>query len=132
MSTTYKTNQRPSPFYLFLTGGAGVGKSHVVKTVVQTAKRHLNVGQGVDDTTVMDCALTGAAAFNIGGHTLHSAFHLPVHQTKHDDYIRLSNEQLASMRSKLGKLCILIIDEISMVGADQLFTVHKTNRSHDI
>ncbi|MEW8547603.1 MAG: AAA family ATPase [Candidatus Thiodiazotropha sp.] len=125
MSMTNKTKERPPPFHLFLTGGAGVGKSHVVKTVVQTAKRLLNVGQGEDEITVMVCAFTGAAAFNVEGHTLHSAFHLPVGESKQDDYIRLSNEQLAAMRSKLGSLCILIIDEISMVGTDQLLTIHR-------
>jgi hypothetical protein len=29
------------------------------------------------------------------------------------------------MRSKLGNLCLLIIDDISMVGADHLYTIHK-------
>jgi len=39
MSMTYKTRQRPEPFHLFLSGGAGVGKSHLVQTIVQTANR---------------------------------------------------------------------------------------------
>jgi hypothetical protein len=39
MPMTYKTRQRPKPFHLFLSGGAGVGKSHQVRTIVQTANR---------------------------------------------------------------------------------------------
>ena len=94
MSLTYKTTQRPDPFHLFLTGGAGVGKSHVIKTIVQTVRRRLNVGQSEDDVTVMVCAYMGSAAFNVDGYTLHSSFHLPLNEKKNDDYIRLSNEQL--------------------------------------
>ena len=125
MSLTYKTAKRPDSFHLFLTGGAGVGKSHVIKTIVQTARRRLNVGQSEDDVTVMVCAYMGSAAFNVEGYTLHSSFHLPLNESKQNDYIRLSNEQLSTMRSKLGNLCLLIIDEISMVGSDQLLSIHR-------
>lgn len=125
MSMTYKTGKRPKPFYVFISGGAGTGKSHLIRTIVQTANKLLRVGQGEDDIVVMVSAFTGVAAFNIEGHTLHSAFSLPVNQSKRDDYIRLSGEQLSSMRAKLGNLSLLIIDEISMVGADHLYTVHR-------
>jgi ATP-dependent DNA helicase PIF1 len=125
MSMTYKTSRRPEPFHIFISGGAGTGKSHLIRTIVQTATHLLSVGQGEDDITIMVSAFTGVAAFNIEGHTLHSAFNLPANQSKTDDYIRLSSNQLSSMRSKLGNLCLLIIDEISMVGADHLYTIHK-------
>jgi ATP-dependent DNA helicase PIF1 len=125
MSSTYKIAKRPKPFHIFISGGAGTGKSHLIRTIVQTANRLLVVGPGEEDIVLMVCAFTGVAAFNIEGHTLHSAFNLPVNQSKRDDYIRLSGEQLSSMRGKLGNLCLLIIDEISMVGADHLYTVHR-------
>lgn len=104
---------------------AGTGKSHLIRTIVLTANKLLRVGQGEDDIVVMVSAFTGVAAFNIEGHTLHFAFSLPVNQSKRDDYIRLSGDQLSSMRAKLGNLSLLIIDEISMVGADHLYTVHR-------
>ena len=125
MSLTYKTTKRPDPFHLFLTGGAGVGKSHVIKTIVQTVRRRLSVGQAEDDVTVMVCAYMGSAAFNVDGYTLHSSFNLPLKESKKDDYIRLSNEQLSTMCSKLGFLSLLIIDEISMVGSNHLLTIHR-------
>lgn len=93
--------------------------------MVQTANKLLRVGQGEDDIVVMVSAFTGVAAFNIECHTLHFAFSLSVNQSKRDDYIRLSGDQLSSMRAKLGNLSLLIIDEISMVGADHLYTVHR-------
>ena len=118
---TYKTSRRPEPLHIFISGGVGTGKSHLIRTIVQTATHLLSVGQGEDDIIVMVFAFTGVAAFNIEGHTIHSAFNLPANQSKTDDYIRLSS----SMRSKLGNLCLLIIDDISMVGADHLYTLHK-------
>jgi hypothetical protein len=131
MSMTYKTSRRPEPFHIFISGGARTGKSHLICTIVQTATHLLSVDQGEEDITVMVSAFTGVAAFNIEGHTLHSAFNLPANQSKTDDYIRLSSNQPSSMRSKLGNLCLLIIDEISMVGADHLYTIHKRLRDHD-
>ncbi|WAR02670.1 PIF1-like protein, partial [Mya arenaria] len=65
----------PEPFYIFLTGGAGVGKSHVVRAIVQTATRLLMRSGQEDETHVLVCAPTGAAAYNVSGYTLHSAFH---------------------------------------------------------
>lgn len=125
MSMTYRTKQRPKPFYVYLSGGAGVGKSHTVRTIVQTAYRLLNVGQTEDDIVVLVTAFTGVAAYNIAGQTLHSTFQLPVFIKKSNDYIPFSSEQLAKMKSKLGNLCLLIIDEISFIGPDLLLYVHR-------
>lgn len=123
ISTTYKTGKRPKPFYVFISKGTGM--SHLIRTIVQTPNKLLRVGQGENGIVVMVSAFTGVAAVNIEGHTLHSTFSLPVNQSKRDDYIRLAGEQLSSMRAKLGNLSLLIIDEISMVGAYHLCTVHR-------
>lgn len=77
------------------------------------------------DVPILVSAPTGAAAYNIAGHTLHSAFLLPLGGSQYDDYIRLSNEKLTAVREKLGAIQILVIDEISMVGADMLLTIHR-------
>ncbi len=37
----------------------------------------------------------------------------------------LSNERVNTLRSKLSKLVLLIIDEVSMVGANMLLEIHK-------
>ena len=67
------------PFYLFLSGGAGVGKSHVVNIIYQSAIRALRKpGIDTEKVTVLLMATTGKAASNIDGITLHSAFNLPV------------------------------------------------------
>jgi len=108
------------PFCVFCTGGAGVGKSHVIHAIVQMANRELHrAGDNADDVIVLLTAPTGTAAYNIDGSTLHSAFLM----TPKSD--TLSAEKLATLRNKYSKLKLLIIDEVSMVGANLLKHVHE-------
>lgn len=92
----------PDPFHIFLTGGAGVGKSHLVRAIVQTINHFFQRNNQVQDMHVMVCAPTGAAAYNISGYTLHAAFLLPVNVKRSDDYIPLSGERLASLKESIG------------------------------
>ncbi|XP_070548888.1 uncharacterized protein [Ptychodera flava] len=119
-------NSLPDPFYVFLTGGAGVGKSHAVHAIFQSAIRQLRrEGASPDTPTVILTASTGKAAVNIGGTTLHSAFHIPC--KKHgesSEYHKPSAQILNSLRAKYAALKIIIIDEISMVGAQTLSTLN--------
>ena len=68
-------------------------------------------------------APTGVAAFNINGMTLHSAFLLGT--GKYTGFQPLSHDRLNTLRSKLSKLTLVIIDEVSMVGANMLLQIHK-------
>ncbi|XP_037811953.1 ATP-dependent DNA helicase pfh1-like [Lucilia sericata] len=76
-------------------------------------------GSNPDLPKVLLSAPTGKAAFGIGGATLHSLFSLPVNQ--YSGEIRpLSNDTVNTLSSLLLELKLLIIDEISMVGARML------------
>ena len=68
---------RDEPLYAFLSGGAGVGKSVVIRALYQSLYRILNLrdGENPDDIRILLCAYIGIAAFNIGGQTICSAFH---------------------------------------------------------
>ena len=101
----------PDPFYIHLNGGAGVGKTHVVKCIYYEATRILRRRYSPEDTTVLLVAPTGTAAFNVSGHTIHSVFKIP----RKGPYQPLSEDTLNTMQVQLGNLQILIIDEISMV-----------------
>jgi len=103
----------PEPFFLHVNGGAGVGKSHLIKCIYNEASKLLRNGENPSDTTVLLTAPTGTAAFNVGGFTLHSALKIPVNAPQY--YENLRNETLNTLRSQLDNLKILIIDEISMV-----------------
>ena len=70
---------QPSPFYIFLSGGAGVGKSFLVKAITQYMKRMLRYhAQKNNQPSVAVTASTSKTATNIDGNTLHSAFNLIV------------------------------------------------------
>ena len=55
--------------------------------------------------------------------TLHSA--LLLGRGKYGRFQPLSHDKLNSLRSKLSNLALLIIDEVSMVGSNMLFEIHK-------
>lgn len=114
------------PFYEFLTGGAGTGKTVVVRVIAEAINRMHNHRVGVDPQSmkVLLVAFTGSAAFNVNGTTIHHAFHVP-YGRKLLPYRRLSGEQQSRMRDQFMDLLFLIIDEISMTGATLLYYVHR-------
>ncbi|XP_062614683.1 uncharacterized protein LOC134276442 [Saccostrea cucullata] len=116
--------ENPEPFHVFITGGAGTGKSHVIKTIEYEACRVFSrMQKNPESIPILLTALTGTAAFNIGGSTIHHAFaltkYLPI------PYEPLQEQRLSPIRSKLEDLQILVIDEISMVYKRLLYYVHE-------
>ena len=111
---------QPDPFHIFLSGGAGVGKSFLVHVITEYLKRVLRYpNQNLDEPSVLVTASTGKAATGINGTTLHSAFHLPVNSGyKSFEYRKPSDETLHVMRNKYKYLKVLVIDEISMIGRE--------------
>lgn len=66
-------------FYCFLSGGAGVGKSHVTKALQQAALKYYNSrsGDNFNNIKVLILAPTGKADYNVKGYTIHSALAIP-------------------------------------------------------
>ncbi len=97
---------------VFLTGGAGVGKTTITREVIahfeSEAKKVAKLGS------------TGMAATLIGGQTLHSFFDLGIA----GDLLALEKNGKFEIKKKIKKLInamhIIVIDEISMV-SDTLF-----------
>ena len=103
------------PLRLFLSGGAGVGKSTVTNALYEALIRYLNSQpeNDPDDISVVKVAPTGKAAFNIRGNTLHSAFKIPANRGF--NYCTLDRDRLNTIRSQLQRMQVVFIDEISMV-----------------
>ena len=120
------------PFYCFLSGGAGVGKSHLTKALYQAVLKYYNTRAGVDfsDIKVLLLAPTGKAAYNIKGNTIHSALAVPACQSL-KNYKPLDSSRLNALRCQLGGVKVIFIDEISMVG-NTMFNVLINNRLKDI
>ncbi|KAJ8050592.1 ATP-dependent DNA helicase PIF1 [Holothuria leucospilota] len=105
------------PLYAFLTGGAGVGKSQVLKALYNALLRYYSTlpGNDPDDTHIILMAPTGKAAYGIKGTTIHSALQIPANQGL-SQYKALTADKLNSLQAKYCRLKIIFIDEISMVG----------------
>ena len=102
---------------LFLSGGAGVGKTTVTNALYEAFFRYLNSvpGENPGDIKVLKVAPTGKAAFNISGNTLHSAFKIPANRGF--EYCTVDRDILNTIKTQLRKLEVIFIDEISMVGS---------------
>lgn len=94
---------------IFLTGGAGVGKTTLVKDIINQYM--------IDSKKVAKLASTGMAATLIGGQTLHSFLDLGIFNTIEE----LNASSKANISKKVKKILssvdLIIIDEISMVSA---------------
>ena len=121
-----------NPFYAFLSGSGGVGKSHLIKSIYQAALKHYNKRAGEDfrRVQVLLLAPTGKAAYLIKGNTIHSALSIPASQSL-KIYKPLDSGRLNTLRCELGALKLILLDEISMVG-NSVFTVQLNNRLKDL
>ncbi|XP_049618013.1 uncharacterized protein [Syngnathus scovelli] len=115
-------NSKPiEQFFYYINGGAGTGKSHLIKCIHAEATKILNrlprlaEEADISKQTVVLAAFTGTAAFNISGTTLHCLLKLP--RCLKPPYHGLGNK-LDEVRAELSIAEILIIDEISMVSKD--------------
>ena len=104
-----------------MTGGAGTGKSHLIKHIHYEFDKILTAQkENPDSPIVLLVAYTGTAAYNIGGQTIHSALGINKSMGK-----SLVEEQANTLRCKLQNLQLLIIDEVSMVSTPMLNLIHS-------
>ncbi|CAC5421936.1 unnamed protein product [Mytilus coruscus] len=118
--TCVSTGEEPEQTLTFITGGAGSGKSHLIKALYQMITKMLR--SQVENPEEIVCLLTaptGTAARNIHGQTVHSAFNIM------PGLDSCSHKTLSSLRVKFSNLKCIIIDEISMLGSEGLVTVHN-------
>ena len=105
---------------IFVTGGAGVGKTFFIHTLYQALIKFYDHQPGANFSTmkVLLTAPTGKAAYNIRGNTIHSTLALSGRGGPHVKGLTI--DMLSRLRNKLGDIKFLIIDEISMVGSKML------------
>ncbi len=97
---------------VFLTGGAGVGKSYMTKQIIKYYKDSLL------STVVLGS--TGISAVNVGGQTIHSFFVFGIssdfEELARSD--RYNKNRIRELNKILKNLELLVIDEISMVSSN--------------
>lgn len=109
---------------VFLTGGAGTGKSFVVNKFIAWAEKN--------QKDILVAAPTGIAAKNIDGCTLHRAFRIKIGIVE-----RFHGKVSAECKRILNASSILVIDEISMCRYDLFSFVmdliqHEAGNGHHI
>ena len=121
-----KQHKLVKPYHVFLSGSGGVGKSYVVKMLHTDTVKLLSCSQQIkpEDVPILLTAATGVAAHNINGITVHSAFMLNDRKKAGTTYYNLSSDTLSTLQTHLEQLMVVIIDEISMIGAQTLYKIH--------
>ncbi|MCH9812431.1 MAG: AAA family ATPase [Epsilonproteobacteria bacterium] len=97
---------------LFLTGGAGVGKSYLTKQIIDDYKN--------DARGVVVLGSTGISAVNVGGQTIHSffAFGIASNFETLNSFDKYNKNRLKELAKMLKQVDLIVIDEISMVSSD--------------
>ena len=117
-----KIHQNVKPFYTFITDGAGVRKSHLIKSIYMLLSKVLMYKGGeLKKPRVLLLAPTGVAAININGTTIHSALGTNIGGKLYP----LSEQHRAALRNNLSEVRLIVIDEISMVSIVLLFQVNQ-------
>ncbi|XP_055084859.1 uncharacterized protein LOC117386041 [Periophthalmus magnuspinnatus] len=110
----------PEPLHVFITGGAGTGKSHLIRAIQYEASRlFAPICHSPDNVSVLLTAPTGIAAYNLQAATIHTTFSIGTNVSL--PYTPLGEEKINTLRVKYMDLQIVIIDEVSMVDK-KLFT----------
>jgi ATP-dependent exoDNAse (exonuclease V) alpha subunit len=99
---------------VFLTGGAGVGKSYITNEIIRDYKNRAK--------QVVSLGSTGVSAVNIGGFTIHSFFVFGISSNFEElnQSDKRAKKRLGDLKKILKATDLIIIDEISMVSADLL------------
>lgn len=105
---------------LFVTGGAGTGKSFLLNYL----KRNYS------DSGLVVAASTGIAAVNIGGSTIHSWAGIGLGNMPADVIIKgLLGRKMTKLRRRIQAARALAIDEISMISAELLDLLDRVFRA---
>ncbi len=104
--------------HVLLTGPAGSGKTHALRTFINESKR---AGKTVSVT-----ATTGLAASHLGGNTIHSWSGIGIADELPDDFAKFLSK---TRQETIKKTDVLIIDEISMLHDYRLDMVDRVART---
>lgn len=111
---------------VFISGGAGTGKSLVLRQVVQQLQERGN-------KKVVVCATTGVASLNVGGITLHSFAGIRGANGNESRSVEAIVDQAGRSRraaTRFRSCNVLVIDEVSMMDSTLLDVVDRLAKKH--
>lgn len=103
---------------VFLTGGAGVGKSYITKMVIKHYRK--------SNKNVVALGSTGISAVAIFGVTIHSFFKFGICSNLKElmRYDHKQKHNIIDLNKIIKKIDLLVIDEISMVSSDLIDMIY--------
>lgn len=107
-----------SPQQIFFTGPAGCGKTFVIKLIMEIYNRFSN-NDGFCNSFIT-CASTEKVAVALNGTTVYTALKISLSKL-----LPLSMETAQQYRCLFKYVKVLIIDEVSMIGAELLNQINK-------
>ena len=117
------TDVEKEPFFLYIAGEAGTGKSFLVKQIIYAVREvKIKSGQELDKPTVIVIAPTANAAFIINGKTIESALHINMERRK--SFLKASEDRASLMKFHYEDVALTCCDEISMVGSSKLAAIN--------
>lgn len=111
-------NRGSSPLQIFFTGPAGCSKTFVIKLLMEIYNRFTDTDGYCN--AYITCASTGKAAVTIDGTTVHTALKITLSKL-----LPLSTEIALQYRTLFRYIRVLIINEISMIGAELLLQIDQ-------
>ena len=115
-----KDNEK-EPYFLFIAGEAGTGKSFLMRILMEGIK-HINVkaGNELNKPSIIAMAPTANAAYIIKAKTIDSAMCF----NRDRNYTKLGGAKEANLKFLYDDVTTLFCDEISMVGSTKLTKIH--------
>ena len=111
------------PFYLYIGGEAGTGKSYLLRLMIETLK-HLNMKSGdeLNKPSSIVMAPTANASYIIKGKTIESA--LGMLPRKRNSFVKVNKNKISNLTFLYEDVSTVFCDEISMVGSCKFTKIH--------
>ena len=111
------------PFYTYIGGEAGTGKSFVLKLMIDAVKQlGKRSGRELEKPVSITIAPTGVAAYLVNGSTIESA--LGMQPQKGKSYVSNKSSRNSNLRFLYEDLKVIFLDEVSMCGSDMLARIN--------
>ena len=116
-------DKEEKPFYLYIAGEAGVGKSYLLRVLIDSVKYlKMESGDELSKPKVLVLCPTANSAYIVNGQTIESG--LGISPKTRFNFSKLSADRHSNLKYLYDDLSVIFIDECSMVGSNKLTKIH--------